>query len=176
MIWKRPALAGGVVLLVLGAVASTQAQNSEASLPAGTLADRVLIQKGKRALTLFAGSEALKTYQVALGREPVGPKRQEGDGRTPEGSYVISGRKADSAFHRALRISYPNQADLARARAAGEPPGGDIMIHGLKNGLEWLGRLHTTSDWTEGCIAVTNEEIEEIWDAVPDGTAVEIRP
>jgi murein L,D-transpeptidase YafK len=176
VIWKRPALAGGLVLLVLGVAASTWAQKNDARLPQGTAADRILIEKAKRALTLFEKNEPLKTYQVALGREPVGAKRREGDGRTPEGTYVIAGRKSDSAFHRALRISYPSEADLARARAAGEPPGGDIMIHGLKNGLGWLGRLHTSSDWTEGCIAVTNEEIEEIWDAVPDGTPVEIVP
>jgi len=172
----RPALAGGLALLVLALGASTWAREVETPLAKGAVADRVLVEKAERRLTLFNGEAVLKTYRVALGREPVGPKQREGDGRTPEGSYVIAGRKADSAFHRALRISYPNQGDLARARAAGQPPGGDIMIHGLKNGLGWLGRLHTTSDWTEGCVAVTNEEIEEIWEAVPDGTAVEIRP
>ncbi|HEX5041977.1 MAG TPA: L,D-transpeptidase family protein [Candidatus Polarisedimenticolaceae bacterium] len=176
MIWKRPVLAGGCVMLVLAVAASTWAQKNDAPLPRGTAADRILIEKAKRALTLFEKDKTLKTYQVALGREPVGAKRREGDGRTPEGIYIIAGRKPDSAFHRALRISYPNDADLVRARATGEPPGGDIMIHGLKNGLGWLGRLHTSSDWTEGCIAVTNEEIEEIWDAVPDGTPVEIVP
>ena len=172
----RPALAGGLVVLVLGLAASTWARKAETPLAKGAVADCVLVEKAERRLTLFHGEGVLKTYRVALGREPVGPKQREGDGRTPEGSYVIAGRKADSAFHRALRISYPNQGDLARARAAGQPPGGDIMIHGLKNGLGWLGPLHTSSDWTEGCIAVTNEEIEEIWEAVPDGTAVEIRP
>ncbi|HET9300093.1 MAG TPA: L,D-transpeptidase family protein [Candidatus Polarisedimenticolaceae bacterium] len=168
MIWKWPVFAAGLVLLVLGPATSP--------LPDGAVADRILIEKAARTLTLFKEGTALKAYHVALGREPVGTKQREGDGRTPEGSYVISGRKEDSAFHRALRISYPSEADLARAQAAGESPGSDIMIHGLKNGLGWLGRLHTTSDWTEGCIAVTNEEIEEIWRAVPDGTPVEIRP
>ncbi len=176
MIWKRPVLAGGFVLLVLGVAASTWAQKNEDALPNGAVADRILVEKAARTLSLFKDGAVLKSYHVALGREPVGPKEREGDGRTPEGSYVIAGRKEDSAFHRALRISYPNEADLARAQAAGESPGGDIMIHGLKNGLGWLGRLHTRSDWTEGCIAVTNEEIEEIWRAVPDSTPVEIRP
>ena len=176
MIWKRPVFAGGLGLLVLGLAASTLAQKNEEPLPDGAMADRILIEKAARTLTLFKDGAILKAYHVALGREPVGAKQREGDGRTPEGSYVISGRKEDSAFHRSLRISYPSEADLARAQAAGASPGGDIMIHGLKNGLGWLGRLHTSSDWTEGCIAVTNEEIEEIWRAVPDGTPVEIRP
>ena len=139
-------------------------------------ADRVLVEKKERRLTLLQDGKVLKTYRVALGRNPEGAKREQGDGKTPEGLYAIAGRKLDSAYHRALRVSYPSPADVARARAQGVSPGGDIMIHGIENGLGWIGSLHTASDWTDGCIAVTDEEIEEIWRVVPDGTPVEIRP
>lgn len=145
-------------------------------LPANALATRVVIEKGARRLTLLQNVRALKTYRVALGSDPVGHKQQEGDGRTPEGSYVIDAHKPDSAFHRALHVSYPNAADRAAAAARGVSPGGAIMIHGLPNHMAWLGSLHTLTDWTQGCIAVTNEEIEELWRAVPDGTPVEITP
>jgi murein L,D-transpeptidase YafK len=106
----------------------------------------------------------------------LGAKQFEGDGRTPEGTYNIAGRNPQSEFHRALRISYPLADDIARAKAAGKSPGGDIMIHGLHNGLGWLGRWHRWCDWTAGCVALTDAEIEEVWKAVPDGTAVVIQP
>lgn len=124
----------------------------------------------------MTGSRVIKSYRVALGRNPVGPKRQQGDGKTPEGIYSISGRNAASAFHRALRVSYPNPSDRARAKRAGVTPGGDIMIHGLPNGQGAIGAAHRLTDWTEGCMAVTNAEIEEIWRLVPNGTTVEINP
>ena len=140
------------------------------------LVDRVRIEKASRTLILFSGDEVLKTYHVSLGRHPAGRKETRGDGRTPEGRYIIDGRNANSRFHLALHISYPDDNDRARAKALGTDPGGEIMIHGLTNGLGWLGRLHRLVDWTNGCIAVTNAEIEEIWGLVPDGTAVEIVP
>ncbi len=139
-------------------------------------ADRILVEKAARTLTLFRGTTPLTIYRVALGREPVGPKREEGDHRTPEGFYTIDRRKPDSDFHLALHISYPNQEDVAQASARGVSPGSDIMIHGLPNGYGWIGALHRRKDWTDGCVAVTDQEIEEIWRAVPDGTAIEIRP
>jgi murein L,D-transpeptidase YafK len=138
--------------------------------------DRVLVEKAARRLTLLSEGKAVRVYDVALGEEPVGPKEREGDGRTPEGLYVIDGRNPQSRYHRSLRISYPGPEDAARAAKLGVSPGGDIMIHGLQNGLGWIGALHRTHDWTRGCIAVTNDEIEEIWDLVPDGTPIEIRP
>jgi murein L,D-transpeptidase YafK len=147
-----------------------------APLPAGTIASRIFIDKSERTLTLFRGEHELKTYKVALGRNPVGHKQQEGDGRTPEGRYQIVFHKRNSSFHRALRISYPNAEDIRSARERGVSPGGDIMIHGLPNGMGSLGSDHLLRDWTEGCIAVTNEEIEEIWRVVPDGTIVDITP
>lgn len=139
-------------------------------------ADRIVVEKSARALTLFRGPTPLKVYCVALGRVPVGPKREEGDHRTPEGSYTIDRRKADSDFHLALHISYPNPEDVAQANSRGVSPGSDIMIHGLPNGSGWIGALHRRKDWTDGCVAVTDQEIEEIWRAVPDGAVVEIRP
>ncbi len=138
--------------------------------------EKVFVEKSARRLSLLRGGKLCRTYRVALGRNPLGAKEREGDGRTPEGQYVVSGRNLHSNFHRALRISYPNKVDKARAASLGVSPGGDIMIHGIQNGLGWLGPLHRVSDWTEGCIAVTDAEIEEIWNIVKDGTPVEIVP
>jgi murein L,D-transpeptidase YafK len=143
---------------------------------ADTRADRIVVEKAARRMTLFRGPTALKNYRVALGREPVGPKREEGDHRTPEGLYKIDWRKPNSDFHLALHISYPNAGDIAQAETRGASAGNDIMIHGLRNGSGWIGKLHRRTDWTDGCVAVTNQEIEEIWRVVPDGTPVEIRP
>ncbi len=145
-------------------------------LPGGTTADLIVVDKSDRVLTLYRHGRVLKSYRVALGSQPIGPKQQAGDGRTPEGRYTIDSRRRDSAFHRALHVSYPNAGDRKAARRRGVSPGGDIMIHGLKNGMGALGPLHRLSDWTRGCIAVTNDEIEEIWRVVPDGTPIEIRP
>jgi murein L,D-transpeptidase YafK len=138
-------------------------------------ADKILVLKGERKLILLKNDEPVKEYQIALGRNPTGRKVRQGDSRTPEGIYRIDSRKTRSKFHMALHISYPNKNDLARAKALGVSPGGMIMIHGLGDVLGFLGSYHTAADWTRGCIAVTNEEIEEIWRAVPDGILVEIR-
>ena len=118
----------------------------------------------------------LKTYKIALGSEPNGPKTRQGDHRTPEGVYVIDSRNAQSKFHRSLHISYPNAADREHARKLGVSPGGDIFIHGLPNGYGFIGAAHRARDWTDGCVAVTDQEIEEIWKLVDNGTPVEIRP
>lgn len=139
-------------------------------------ADRIVIIKSARSMTLFSGDKILKTYKVALGTVPVGPKQTEGDHKTPEGNYVIDNKNSQSIFHLSLHISYPSPADRERARKLGSNPGGDIMIHGLAKQFAYLGPLHRQVDWTEGCIAVTNAEIEEIWKLVPVGTRVEIRP
>ena len=136
----------------------------------------MVVDKSDRRLELLANGSPVRSYRVALGRSPNGHKVQEGDDRTPEGIYTIDGRNANSAFHRSLHVSYPNQQDRTRAAELGVAPGGDIMIHGIRNGLGWVGRLHVAFDWTGGCIAVTNAEIEEIWYLVPNGTPIEIRP
>jgi murein L,D-transpeptidase YafK len=129
-------------------------------------ADRVVVRKSTRAMLLLRGQSVLRMYRVALGREPVGHKEREGDGRTPEGRYVIDRRNPKSRYHLALHISYPNPEDAVRAAAAGVSPGGDIMIYGLKDGEQREG------DWTQGCIAVTDPEMDEIWSLVGDGTEI----
>ncbi len=140
------------------------------------VADSIVVEKSLRRMTMFAGGLPLRTYDIALGRAPDGPKLQFGDFRTPEGLYYIDARNPQSQFHRGLHVSYPNADDLARARAMGVDTGGDIMIHGLPNGQGQLGLKHRAYDWTSGCVAVTNEEIEELWDSVPLGTPVRILP
>jgi len=166
-----------LVLLCLGAFGVLiGAHLNPHPLPQDTTADRVLVEKATRRLTLLRGGTPLKAYRVALGRAPVGSKEQEGDQRTPEGLYLIDFHKEDSDYHRALHVSYPEQRDIERAAAAGVPPGCDIMVHGIRNGMGWIGAFHRRKDWTAGCIAVTDFEIEEIWRAVPDGTPIEIRP
>jgi len=163
-----------VAIAVLGATVSCRSPTA-AQTPAGEV-DAVLVEKAARRLTLLSRGRPVRVYSVALGREPVGPKIQQGDDRTPEGSYVIDSRNYNSAYHLALHLSYPNAADRARAAVLGVGPGGDIMIHGLPNGLGWLGPAHREHDWTRGCIAVTDREIEEISSLVSDGTPVQIRP
>lgn len=139
-------------------------------------ADKVVVIKSKRILMLLREGEILKVYRVALGKQPNGHKTKTGDKRTPEGTYILDSRNSDSRFHLALHISYPNVSDIMNAQKRGVTPGGDIMIHGLSDKLKSAGKLHRTSDWTDGCIAVTNPEIEEIWQLVPDGTPIEIKP
>jgi L,D-peptidoglycan transpeptidase YkuD (ErfK/YbiS/YcfS/YnhG family) len=138
--------------------------------------DKILIEKKERRLMLISKGEVLKTYRIALGGDPVGPKERQGDNKTPEGTYIIDSRNRDSRYHLSLHISYPNERDRNRARELGVSPGGNIMIHGIKNGLGWVGDAHAGVDWTKGCIAVTDEEIEEIEKLAPNGTVVEIRP
>jgi len=139
-------------------------------------ADKILIEKKERRLMLISKGKVLKTYKIALGGTPDGAKERQGDNKTPEGTYVIDYRNRDSRYHLSLHISYPNEKDKKRAKELGVSPGGDIMIHGIKNGLSWVGDFHTEVDWTKGCIAVTDEEIEEIDKLAPIGTIVEIRP
>ena len=136
----------------------------------------MLIEKSKRNLILFNNGIIIRKYKIALGRNTVGPKLRQGDGRTPEGSYIIDSRKSDSRFHLALHISYPNSIDAHLTSIAGTDPGGGIFIHGTGKKYAWMGKYHILKDWTEGCIAVTDKEIEEIWGLVPDGTPVDIVP
>jgi len=139
-------------------------------------ADKILIEKKERRLTLISKDKALKAYKIALGGNPNGPKERQGDNKTPEGTYIIDSINKDSLYHLSLRISYPNEKDKKRAKELGVSPGGDIMIHGIKKGFSRVGDFHTEVDWTKGCIAVTDEEIEEIARLAPNGTIVEIRP
>jgi murein L,D-transpeptidase YafK len=139
-------------------------------------ADSILIFKKDHVMELLAGGKVIRTYKVALGSGGLAPKECEGDGRTPEGHYVIDSRNEHSEYHKALHVSYPNPEDRKRAAKRGVSPGGAIMIHGLPNGKGWIGAAHRAMDWTLGCVAVTDQEIDEVWKLVPVGTPVEIRP
>ncbi|HSV63999.1 MAG TPA: L,D-transpeptidase family protein [Chthoniobacterales bacterium] len=164
-----------VVCVIAVGVAAAAYLNFD-PLPREAVADRIVVEKSARRLMLFQNGRVLKTYSVALGRAPIGPKEYEGDQRTPEGTYTIDFHKPDSDYHLALHVSYPEQHDVERAAVQGLSAGSDIMIHGLPNGRGWIGRFHRRSDWTAGCVAVANFEIEEIYRAVPDGTPIELRP
>lgn len=174
------ALAAGLIVVAVLAVSAWDALKLDRSIPAlepaGQRATRVLIEKADRRLTLLKDGMPVRTYAMSLGSAPIGHKQREGDGRTPEGIYTIDFKNARSRFHLSLRISYPNHADSVRAQQAGVAAGGDIMIHGLPRGLGWLSSLHLKRDWTDGCVAVTNGEMEEIWKLVDVGTVVEILP
>jgi len=144
-------------------------------LPEGVEVSRVVVDKSERRLSLLDGERVVATYPVSLGAAPAGHKLEEGDERTPEGLYTLDWRNERSIAFLSLHVSYPSASDQARARAEGVDPGGDIMIHGIVNGLGAVGRLHRLWDWTDGCIALTNAEMQQVWDAVPNGTPIEIR-
>ncbi len=166
------------MLAVLVACAAWIAVRAAPSPPLarGVVADRILVEKSQHRMTLFKDGKPLKTYAVSLGRGEPGKKVERGDLLTPVGRYSIRGRNPNSAAHLSLWISYPNDEDMARAAERGVSPGSYIMIHGLVNGWGWLGGLHRFVDWTAGCVAVTDSEMDEIWRAVPDGTPIEIAP
>jgi murein L,D-transpeptidase YafK len=140
------------------------------------LADSIVIEKKAHRLTLYHMGRALRSYRVALGGQPVGDKRSRGDRRTPEGLFSVDGMNDSSDFHLALHISYPDDRHWLIADSLGVDPGGDIMIHGLPRGRGRIGAQHRLKDWTNGCIALTDEEMEQIWRIVPIGTPVEIKP
>lgn len=141
-----------------------------------TTADSLVVEKSLRRMTLFYRGTPIRTFYVALGRNPVGRKERAGDNRTPEGLYYIDLKNDRSKYHVGLHVSYPSVDDRVRAAAHGVSPGGDIMVHGLPHGFEKIGAAHRLDDWTEGCIALTNDEAEEVFRAVPVGTPIEIKP
>jgi murein L,D-transpeptidase YafK len=145
-------------------------------LPPNTTIDRIVVEKSARQLSVFCTGKRIKTYRIALGRNFLGSKDQEGDMKTPEGVYKIDRRNPQSSFHLGLHLSYPSEEDNARATERGVSAGCDIMIHGLPNGHGWIGAFHRWRDWTAGCIALTDEEIEELWRVTPDGAPIEIGP
>jgi murein L,D-transpeptidase YafK len=139
-------------------------------------ADQVVVDKSERVMTLLRNGQEIGRFPISLGGDPEGPKHQEGDQRTPEGRYVLDYKKSDSAYYKAIHISYPNAEDVAYAEKMKLAPGGQIMIHGQKNGFGWLGVVMQHFDWTAGCIAVTNRDMDRIWEAVEAGTPIEIKP
>lgn len=159
-------------LLIFLLIGLGHAQTLDATLHA----DRVLVLKHERTLQLLNQGKVIKTYKVALGGNPVGAKTARGDHKTPEGIYVLDSRNVHSKFYKSIHISYPSARERVAARQQGVSPGGDVFVHGLPNGYGWIGAGHRAKDWTDGCIAVTDQEIDEIWRAVPDGTLIEIRP
>jgi murein L,D-transpeptidase YafK len=169
----RPALALAVLLLAV-----IQGGPAGAQLPhfAPAKADLVVVYKAARKLQLMRAGRVIASYRIALGRAPDGPKRQAGDGRTPEGVYTLDWRNANSNFHRSLHVSYPRAWDDERARRWGVSAGGEIMLHGLPNGVSAERLGHPYIDWTDGCIALSDDEIDEIWARVDDGTTIIIYP
>ncbi|WP_127105223.1 L,D-transpeptidase family protein [Pararhodobacter zhoushanensis] len=166
---------------VIGGADSASAQSRNRPpppmAPAHEQADFVLVLKAARRLILYRQGQPLREYRISMGDGANdGPKRFEGDGRTPEGRYIIDWRNPNSLAYLSLHISYPNEQDVAYAESQGRRAGGDIMIHGINNGWGFLGVLQRSRDWTAGCIAVTNREMRQIWSLVPDGTPIEIRP
>lgn len=165
-----------LIVLLPAAARSSKTGSIKQPSPMKATVDKVLIEKNKRRLTLLNNNTPVKSYEISLGIKPTGKKTEKGDDRTPEGVYTIDRKNLKSSYHRALHISYPNSEDVAQSKARGVSPGGDIMIHGLPNGEESYEFYQTKRDWTSGCIAVNNAEIEEIFRLVPNGTTVEILP
>jgi len=163
-------LNGLMVLLVCGLCLAQNAASAKLH------ADRVVVLKNARTLQLVSQGKVIKSYKVALGGNPVGPKTRQGDHKTPEGVYVLNFRNAHSQYYKSIHISYPNEHDRTEARKIRVSPGGDVFVHGLPNGYRAVGAAHRLKDWTDGCVAVTDEEIDEIWGMVSDGTRIEIKP
>lgn len=165
-----------LLLLAITALAAWYCYQEAPPLAENVVIDELLVYKSKREMHAFSKGKLIKTYYIALGRQPVGPKQFEGDMKTPEGIYTIHDKNPNSDWHKNLGISYPNAADIERARKLGKPPGGAIKIHGLGPHKGALGKLHRNRDWTFGCIAVTNEEIDELYRSVKIGAKIEIKP
>jgi len=145
------------------------------SIPKGVVIDHIVVYKSGHRLQAFSQGRLVATYVMAIGKNPLGPKEYEGDLKTPEGIYTICDRNPNSAYHKNLGISYPNLTDRARAKQLGRPTGGDIKIHGLKNGRGYIGRFHRWRDWTNGCIALSNTEMDELYAHVQTGAVIEIK-
>ncbi|WP_342246443.1 L,D-transpeptidase family protein [Pseudomonas sp. OTU5201] len=163
-----------LVVLIMGL--SALAQASTTPTLGGKAIDKVMVVKSERKLLLMNRGDILKSYRISLGKQPLGAKLREGDQRTPEGFYWIDWRKTSDRFNLSMHISYPNARDAAKAREKGVSPGGMIMIHGTPLDEEYPEWYFHTLDWTEGCIAMRNSDMREIWSLVKDGTLIEIRP
>ena len=143
-------------------------------LPKGTIIDKLVVRKSERKMEAYSEGNLIKTYDIALGKDPVGHKQFEGDNKTPEGIYIINDRNPRSAYYKNLGVSYPNATDKANALKLGKSPGADIKIHGLRNYRGYMGKLHKMKDWTAGCIAVTNDEMDELYATVKQNAEIEI--
>ena len=163
-----------VLLLFLGAL--IYYFYPETKLPKGKIIDRIEVFKSQRKMLVYSEGELLKTYTISLGKNPIGHKEFEGDCKTPEGIYEINAKNPNSGYHKNLGVSYPNEKDTEQAKFLGKPSGGDIKIHGIRNGSGYIAKFQRWTDWTAGCIAVTNEEIDELYDNVKIGTSIKIVP
>lgn len=148
----------------------------EQKLPENTEVDLLVVKKSDNKLMAYANGKLLKTYQISLGDSPMGHKEFEGDEKTPEGVYTINAKNDKSGYHKNLGVSYPNENDIAHAKSIGKPPGGDIKIHGIRNGLGIISKFQRLINWTNGCIALTNNEVDELYASVKIGTRIEIKP
>lgn len=170
---------GRSILLVVVALAGAGMQPAAAEMPYAEpvpTADKILVVKSERRLYLYRGPDVLRAYRVSLGLSPKGHKEREGDFRTPEGLYRLTRRNSRSAFFLSIQISYPAPGDIARARANGYQPGGAIMIHGLPNNPTHPEPYYAAADWTNGCIALANADMLELWSLVDRRAIIEIKP
>ncbi|WP_201574984.1 murein L,D-transpeptidase family protein [Psychrobacter sp. H8-1] len=175
-IWMLMAIGISLTVILSIRVSASSANTAKQTqpIPNTVVIDKVFVDKSERRMQLLSGDTVIKSYPIALGDSPVGHKQQEGDQRTPVGAYILDYKNENSIAHRSIHISYPNAADKARARSRGVHPGGDIMIHGQMNGFGHLAWINQQRDWTDGCIAVTDNEMDEIMAAVKVGTSIEI--
>ncbi|MEI7596148.1 MAG: L,D-transpeptidase family protein [Bacteroidota bacterium] len=148
----------------------------ESQLSSNIKIDSIVICKSKRELLAYSNGRLIKTYKVSLGKNSIGDKEFEGDKKTPEGIYYINAKNPNSGYYKNLGISYPNEQDIEYSRKLGKPTGGDIKIHGLRNGIGFIGKFQRWFDWTAGCIALTNKEVDELYNNVEIGTKIEIIP
>ena len=173
---RNVTMAAAIFLILAISVCAVDDAQARAIVVALPQADWIIVKKSAHTLTLVRRGKAIKTFKVSLGRDPVGPKEKIGDSKTPEGSYIIDWRNPHSKFHLALHISYPGPQDKIRAERGSYAPGGAIMIHGRPNWTGWIRALYENRDWTDGCIAVSNADMDQIWQAVPDDTPITILP
>ena len=165
-----------ITLTIIGAIlliTQTESASSSIHIPDNSI-NTIIVYKADRKLELRSDNNVIKTYRIALGKNPIGHKKRQGDNKTPEGTYKISGKNPNSKFHKSLRISYPNEQDILCAKNNCVNPGSDIMIHGLDKKSSWIGKAHVARDWTQGCIAVSNDEMDEIYRTIKVGATIQI--
>lgn len=148
----------------------------ETKVPADTQIDKLIVYKSKRQMFAYSDGKIVKTYKISLGKQPIGHKEIEGDKKTPEGIYFINDKNPKSGYYKNLGISYPNENDVEHAKSLGKSAGGDVKIHGLRNGIGFIGKFQRWHDWTAGCVALTNREIDELYNYVKIGAQIEIKP
>jgi len=167
---RRKSITAGFALVVLGSLVYYFYPYGK--IPAGIIIDRIVVRKSEHRMFVYAHGALIHTYTIAIGKGSAGDKQFQGDKKTPEGSYYIFAKNPSSAYHKNLGISYPNADDRAAAKSLGMPAGGDVKIHGLKNGQGYIGRFQRWKDWTNGCIGLTNEEIDDLYEHTPVGTPI----